>query len=436
MDKEPVTMVLVGAGNRGRGIFGQYALDMPHRAKFVAVAEPDDVKRHEFGDVHGIPPEHRFPHFEPLFAQHGKMAEAAIIATLEDERLAPAMAAMKVGCHILIEKPLGTRLDDVLRITDAAARYDKLFMVCHQLRYTPIYSAVKSLIDSGRFGHVICVQHSEQLHFSHMAHSFVRGFWNSSSLTPMILAKSCHDMDMLRWLIDSKPIKVSSFGSLMHFRAENAPIGAPERCLDGCPAEHDCPYSVRKLYIDEDTDPAYYRQMGVFQTRDELMALLATNRFGRCVYRHDNDVVDHQVVQILFENGVTADFMMSGHNAVERRMTKISLDRGEIEADIGKNIIRAHTFEPRSESVITPHVVGGTHHGGDRAIMDAFTEAIKSGETDPVLTSVKMSLDGHVTAFAAEESRRTEQVVDLAEFESRIRAFIGDSQQNAKYSRD
>ena len=138
MDKEPVTMVLVGAGNRGRGIFGQYALDMPHRAKFVAVAEPDDVKRHEFGDVHGIPPEHRFPHFEPLFAQHGKMAEAAIIATLEDERLAPAMAAMKVGCHILIEKPLGTRLDDVLRITDAAARYDKLFMVCHQLRYKAI----------------------------------------------------------------------------------------------------------------------------------------------------------------------------------------------------------------------------------------------------------------------------------------------------------
>ena len=420
---KPVRMALIGAGNRGRGIFGAYAKQMPHRAVFVAVVEPEETRRRDFAKEHNIPESAQFRNVGELFAKAGLDFEAVVIATVEDQRMEPVIQALGRGCHVLVEKPLGCNAAEVVAITDAAKKSDRVFAVCHQMRYVAAYATMKELIDSGRYGEIVAMQLSENLSYHHHAHSFVRGFFNSSRLTPMILAKCCHDMDIMCHLTGRRPVRVSSFGSLTWFKPENAPQGAPAFCLEGCPAAGRCPYHVLKLYFNEDTDPAYIRQMGVVKSKDELLELLKTNRFGRCVYRCGNDVVDHQAVNIEFDGGLTVSFNMVGHNAVERRIVKISLTNGEIDFDTSGDTVTAYTFEPLREERIKP---SGTHGGGDRRIMDGFVDAIQSNGKIPMLTSVEMSLDSHLLAFAAEQSRRDDgKVIDLKTFEANVRTPAG-----------
>ena len=422
----PIRMALIGAGNRGRGIFGAYAKQMPHRAVFVAVAEPDEARRAAFAQEHGISESACSHSASDLFAVQGLEFEAVVIATVEDQRLEPVLQALGRNLHVLVEKPLGRTAAEVVAITDAAKKSDRIFAVCHQLRYVTPYATMKELIDSGRYGEVIAMQLSENLSYHHHAHSFVRGFFNSSSLTPMIVAKCCHDMDIMCYMSGQRPVRVSSFGSLTWFKPEHAPKGAPDFCLSGCPAAAQCPYHVMKLYFNDDTDPAYIRQMGIVNGKQELLGLLKTNRFGRCVYRCGNDVVDHQAVNIEFEGGLTASFNMVGHNAVERRITKISLTNGEIVYDTSRDTVTAYTFEPLREECFKPKGMGGTHGGGDRRIMDGFVDAIQSNGNIPMLTSVEMSLDSHLLAFAAEQSRRDDgKVIELKTFEETIRSFHG-----------
>lgn len=418
--QKPVSLALIGAGNRGRGIFGQYALDMPHRARFTAVVEPDPVKRKAFAQAHQIPSERCFAGYTKFFSSRKRRAEALVIATLEDERVKPFVQAVDQGYPVLMEKPLGRNAREVLRVIEAAGRSKHVVMICHQLRYTPAYRTIKRLLDSGRYGEMVAIQHSENVSYEHMAHSFVRGLLNNDRLSPMILSKSCHDMDILCHLTGRRPLRVHSFGGLKYFRRENAPAGAPAYCLDGCPASQKCPYDVLKLYFQPDTDKAYLRQMGVIHSRRQLLTLLKTNRFGRCVFRCDNNVVDHQTTQIDFEGGITASFSMLGHNYHERRMTKISLTNGEIEFDWAQaQVIKSYTFEPREEHVHRPTGGEGSHGGGDKIIMDAFVDAVRAGDSHSVLTPIGTALDSHMLCFAAEESRLTGHVIDLREFEKK-----------------
>ena len=421
---QAVKLALIGAGNRGSGVFGCYALEMPHRARFTAVVEPDASKRNAFALAHRIDADRCFASAEEFFANPLSQIDGVVIATLEDHRFDLVSRSMDQGWHILVEKPLCTNPEDLIRIYDATKDYPNILIVCHQMRLTPVYRTVKSLIDSGAYGEIVCIQHSENLSWHHMAHSFVRGFFQNDRLTPMLLAKSCHDLDLLVHLTGRKACRVSSFGSLNYFRKENAPEGAPEYCLDGCPHAESCPYDVQKIYFEGDTDPAYIRQMGVVQDKDHLRELLRKNQFGKCVFKSDNNVVDNQVVQIEFERGLHASFTMCGHNAFERRMTKISMTNGEIEFTGLDTRIRATRFEPRIEEVIDVHAKG-THGGGDRAIMDNFTSAILSGDQSIRVTPIRDSREGHLLVFAAEEARARGTVVDVRNYEQDIRGKAG-----------
>jgi len=418
-----VKLALIGAGNRGRGIFGQYALDMPHRCKFIAVVEPDKDKREFFAARHGIPPENVFTDLENLKAKIPHGIDGAVIATQEDQRLDPIQFAMEQNWHILVEKPLCTNPQDMIKLYDATKDYAKIIIVCHQMRLTPVFKTIKSLIDSGKYGEVVTIHHSECLCYSHMAHSFVRGFLNNSRLTTMLLSKSCHDLDIISYLLNRKAEKICSFGALNYFTKANCPENAPKFCLQGCPHSQSCPYSVLKLYFNDDTDQAYLRQMGVVRDKDHLRELLSSNRFGKCVFQSDNDVVDNQTVQILFEGGVTVGFAMCGHNGVERRITKISMTNGEIECDFSDGLIKVWSFEPLQKDTIEL-AIKGTHGGGDRAIMDNFIDAIESGDKSGLLTPIQDSLQGHMMVFAAEESRKTGMVIDLDEYITSIRSKI------------
>ena len=417
-----VKLALIGAGNRGQGIFGQYALDMPHRVKFTAVVEPDRAKRELFAANHKVPPDRAFADYEDFFKADLRDIDGVVIATLEDHRIPPVLKSMGKGYHILVEKPLCTNAADLIRLYDATKDYSGIVIVCHQMRLTPLYRTIKDLVDSGRYGDIVCIQHSENLAYSHMAHSFVRGFFNSARLTPMLLAKACHDLDMLSYIVGKKAQKIASFGSLKYFRKENSPPGAPKFCLEGCPHYHACPYHVLKLYFEPDTDLAYLRQMGVIRDKAHLRDLLMQNRFGRCVFQTDNDVVDNQTVQIEFEDDVHVSFTMCGHNGVERRMTKISMTNGEIDYDGISGLIKAYSFEPLREETIKVNA-SGTHSGGDRAIMDNFVDAIESGDKSILFTPIKDSLEGHLMVFAAEESRKSAAVIDMRTYEGKVRGI-------------
>ncbi len=420
-----VNLGLIGAGNRGRGIFGQYAVEMPHRAQFTMVVEPDAAKRNEFATKHAIAPERCFETLAQMEKASLNDIDGVVIATLEDQRLEPIKAAMQRNWHILVEKPLCTNAHELIELYDACIDYKQILIVCHQMRLTPIYKTIKRLVDSGRYGTITCIQHSENLSYSHMAHSFVRGFFNNSRLTPMLLAKSCHDMDILTYISGQNINKVSSFGSLKYFRKENCPQGAPEFCLEGCPHSKECPYDVMKLYFEDDTDQAYLRQMGVVRDKAHLRELLLQNRFGRCVFQSDNDVVDNQVVSVEMADGTTASFTMCGNNGVERRMMKISMTNGEIEysGGTGDPKIKVWSFEPNYYEEVRVKV-SGTHGGGDRAIMENFCDAIVSGDRSILLTPLKKSLEGHLLVFAAEESRKNSQVVKIREFENKVRSEL------------
>ncbi len=416
-------LVLFGAGNRGAGIFGQYAKDMPHRCRFIAVVEPDHSKRNHFAALHGIPEDCCFDNSNAFFDANVKDVDGIIIATLENERYDPIVLSMAKGYHILVEKPLCTNAEELIRLYDACDSYEKIIIVCHQMRLSPNYRKVKELIDSGRYGEIVCLQHSENLSYDHMAHSFVRGPFNKSSLTPMLLAKSCHDMDIMTHWLGLKAVRVSSFGSLSYFTKENCPEGAPEFCLQGCPASAYCPYDVLKIYFEKNVDPAYLRHMGVVKDKDHLRELLQTNRFGRCVFQTDNDVVDHQTVQIEYEHGVLASFTMCGHNGLERRISKFSMTNGEIECDMSKDAITARSFEPlRTENYEIEAL--GTHGGGDLAIMDNFMDAIDTGDRSKLLTPISDSFEGHLLVFAAEEAREKGQVINVRDYEAAVRKRV------------
>jgi len=421
-----INLALIGAGNRGSGVFGGYALANPHRARFVAVVEPDQEKCRAFATAHGIGADRCFSSADAFFEKPPKDIQGVVIATLEDHRFDLLQQSMAHNWAILVEKPLCTNVEDLIRIYDATKDYQNILIVCHQMRLTPIYRTIKDLIDSGDYGEIVCIQHSENLSWHHMAHSFVRGLWNNDRLTPMLLAKACHDLDLLAHLSGRRAEKVASLGSLNYFRAEKCPPGAPDYCLDGCPHAETCPYHVDKLYFNEDTDPAMIRQMGVVTTKNQLRDLLTRNAFGRCVFKCDNNVVDNQVVQLQLEGGVNVSFTMCGHNGSERRMTKISLTNGEIEFTGLTNEIRTTRFEPHLDETIRVHS-HGTHGGGDLAIMDNFVDAIGRGDTSRLLTRIQDSLEGHLLVFAAETARRENRVIDVRAYEEEVRTNLADN---------
>ena len=422
MSSDAVRFALIGAGNRGQGAFGEYALKAPERARFVAVVEPDAPRRDFFGQSHGIPPERRHADLAGFLRAANPDVEACVVATLENARLEPVREALARRWHVLTEKPLGTTPGEFLALYDAAAAVKGVAVaVCHQLRLVPGYALLKRLVDSGDYGRIMAVQHSENVSYKHMAHSFVRGSYNNDAMSPMLLQKCCHDLDMLAWLVGKPAARAASFGSLKYFRPENAPAGAPARCADGCPAG-DCPYNAEKLYLDPDVDPAYLRVMGVFDgNRDRLGGILRAGPFGRCVFRCANNVVDSQSVAIQFADGVDLSFMLCAHNGVERRITKISLTNGELHYDRRKPAIRAWRFSPQVSERIAFPVPSGGHGGGDRLIMDNFTEAIRSGDHSRLITPIASSLEGHLLVFAAEAARANGRVVDVREFEKECR---------------
>lgn len=408
---KPITAVVLGAGSRG-SIYAGYAKDHPEELRIVAIAEPRRDRLDALAEDVNVPEEYRFACWEKLLSQP-KLADCAFICTLDDDHIAPALKAMELGYHILLEKPMSNKEAECRVIVETARKTGRTLAVCHVLRYTPFYMTLKALVDAGEVGQVTTINQIENVGYWHQAHSFVRGNWrNSQETSPMLLQKSCHDMDIILWLMGSRCTQVQSFGSLGHFTPENAPEGAAKRCLDGCPHMETCPYSAPKLYMDMERAGWPVDVITTDMSLEGRRKALEEGPYGRCVYHCDNDVVDRQVVNLEFLNGSVATFTMTGLSADFFRELKIFGTEGQIRANMGTKEIILHRFgeEPRTVPVDMGLEASG-HGGGDYGIMADFLRILREGGESR--SSAEASLQSHLICFAAERSRKEHTVVEL-----------------------
>lgn len=403
----PVTLVLVGAGNRGASVYGDYALRHPREARVVALADPDTAKRERVAAAHGVPAERAYRDWSALLAA-GRLADAAVIATPDALHPAAVKAALAAGYEVLLEKPIAPDLAGVLDVVAAARDARGSVTVSHVLRYTSFFQALKSLIDGGRIGHLTHIQHTENIGYWHYAHSYVRGNWRrESDASPMILAKACHDLDLIRWLVGKPCERLSSFGELSHFRTDNAPVGSTERCLDGCAVERECPYSAPRIYLERFGGAPGWPNEVLTEAPDEhsVRRALETGPYGRCVYRCDNDAIDNQTVALRFEGGVSASLTVSAFTERNTRTVHVMGSHGEIRGDLELGELEVKDFATgRTEMVRT--VAGSGHVDGDDALMRDFLERTRGGEGGVGLTDLGVSVESHLMAFAAERARR------------------------------
>jgi len=407
--------VIMGAGDRGMYAYGRYSWENPEKLSIKAVAEPDPVKLKMMGDRLGIDEKFRFSTWEDLLNE-GKIADGAIIAMMDDLHVEPSVKAMELGYDILLEKPMDRTLKGSMEIYEASRKYDKKVMVAHVLRYTDFYRKLREVMHSGIIGTVKGIEHKENIGYYHMGHSFVRGNWRNSEMSsPIILAKSCHDMDLLYWLTGKKCLSLSSYGRLSHFNKENKPLNSSDRCLT-CAIENECPYSAKKLYL-TDNDGWPVSVITTDLSEEGRIKALTEGPYGRCVYDCDNDVMDHQVVSMEFEDDVFATFTLSAFTAENTRTTVIFGTKGELRAHLGKKEIELAEFGKEPRKIDIEAIFTGGHSGGDYGIMESFTAMIGDDNYSDDFTSAGASLESHLMCFAAEESRKNDgEKIDMQKY--------------------
>lgn len=420
MSDSPVTVLIVGAGARGE-IYARYALEHPERMQVVAVAEPRRAYRRLLAERHAIPPERVWHDWRDALAQ-GRVADAVFICTPDNEHTAPALEFARQGYDMLLEKPLSPQEDDCREIVRVAQANGILFAVAHVLRYTCYTQTLKALLADRAIGELISLQHLEPVGWWHQAHSFVRGNWrNTNEAAFMLLAKSCHDIDWIQYVMDAPCEAVSSFGNLSHFTPENEPAGAAARCTE-CAMETEaaCPYSALKIYTGEPPfcTPGFLSVLTPDPTTENILNALKTGPYGHCVYRCDNNVVDHQVVNMLFAGGKTASFTMTAFTPMAERQTRLFGSHGCIEGD--GRFLRVRCFATNQETVYdtqadAPPTQLAGHSGGDLALVARFIDAVSQRSPGYILSGPQATLESHRVVFAAERSRRQGQTIHLSQ---------------------
>ncbi|MGI6356429.1 MAG: Gfo/Idh/MocA family oxidoreductase [Lentisphaerae bacterium] len=412
-------LVIAGCGSRGRG-YARFAEEYPERAQIVAIAEPRDYYRDLIGDRYGVPAERRYRCWTELAAQPC-LGDAALVCTQDDMHEEPAIAFMQKGYHLLLEKPMAPTEAACRNIVAAARESGVIFAVCHVLRYTVLTRKVKELIQAGAIGDIVSLQRLEGVGHWHQAHSFVRGNWrNEKESSFMLLAKSCHDVDWIRYVMNERCLRVQSFGSLHLFRRENQPAGAADRCTE-CPAavESQCPYSALKIYIRDRVRQGRTHWPVDVLTADVseagVMKALREGPYGRCVYACDNDVVDNQVVNFEFTGRRTASLTMTAFQENGRK-TRIFGTRGTLEIS-GDTIVlddfltgKKTTFDTKT---MNDNSILSGHGGGDAGLMESFMRALETGDASCVLSGAEETLESHLMVFAAERSRREQTVEEI-----------------------
>ncbi len=424
-----VTAVVVGAGLRGAEVFGRFALAHPERLKVVALAEPDAVRAKAMAEAHGLSANEVHADWQPLF-EAAPRADVAIIATGDTEHVEPALRAIACGYDVLLEKPIAPDPVDCVRVVTAAERAGRRLQIGHVLRYTPFYERIHALVSEGAIGRLLHLELKEHVAAWHFTHSYVRGkFRNRAMAAPVLLAKSCHDLDLMVWLAGESPARVASFGGRDAFREEHAPEGAPERCTEGCPVQESCPYDAERFYLGPDDALARafpFRDVSPDPARAARRRALETGRYGRCVYRTDNDQPDHQHVAVEFPSGVTGSFTVQGLASQEERTIRLTGTTGELRGALHAGEIEISRPGVLGSERIDPGSRGSMmgHYGGDDGLIEHFTRVVAEG--GDLRASGRSALEGHLLGFAAEEARLDGETIELDEWRAACERSAGE----------
>ncbi|MBO4263798.1 MAG: Gfo/Idh/MocA family oxidoreductase [Bacteroidales bacterium] len=407
-----VSVIIIGAGNRGN-VYADFARKFPEQVKVVGVSDILEHRKLRMAGQHNIPEENRFGDWSEVFTRP-KFADAVVISTPDNLHYKPCMKALAMGYDVLLEKPVAQTAQECKALGAQARKYGRILAVCHVLRYAPYFLALRETVRSGAIGKLVSLQHLEPIEYAHMAHSYVRGNWRSSKeTTPIILAKSCHDLDIMRWIVDAPCKTISADGSLMLFKPENAPAGATRKCTDGCPHESTCPYSALDIYTRRK------QHLGVFDLDGNRDAKFIEQRlhtppydsYARCVYYCDNDQPDHYVTEMVFEGGVTASFSMEAFTPWGGRRTRLMGTKGYIEGNGSQFTLRE--FRTGKKAVWDKKVSdiaeyrGAGHGGGDHALVRDFIEAVAAQDASRLSSTIDVSIESHLMGFAAERSRKS-----------------------------
>ncbi len=416
MSGTPVRLAAFGLGNRTTKYLN-YLLDHPNEGKLVAAVEPNFERLSQIKSLFGLSSEECFNSAEAFFAEK-RDVDAVIIGTPDKTHYEIAMNSIRRGYHCLLEKPIATTAKECMDVALAAKKAGVLVCVCYVLRYHPFYRKIKAVLDSGELGPVISASHIENVGLERMTHSYVRGiFSNSSKSTPLILEKCCHDIDLLIWLMNKHIAKVSSFGSLGWFKAENAPEGSSDRCVD-CKIESECPFSAVELYQRRREWVSNF-VVPNGETLDEVVAKeLKSGRYGRCVYHCDNDVVDHQTVGLEMSGGVTIGMSIETLTRHDDRATKINCAFGEVFAG-GDSVTVTHFSHSKEDIYNFTETLNMPLHGNaDLKIIEDFLKGVKDPEHHELISPIEEALESHLVCFQIEESRQTGRTIDCLSWRS------------------
>jgi len=412
-----VDFIVVGAGQRGYG-YSTYLKRHPDAGRAVAVCEPRDEWRARFAHDFDVPAERCFRDWRELLDQP-RLAEAAFICTVENLHCEIAIALAAKGYHLLLEKPMAPTQQECVEIYAASRRHGIILCVCHVLRYVSYIQALKQRVAAGLIGKLRHLQATELVGPWHFTHSFVRGnYRREDQASTFLLAKCCHDMDLINHFMSARCTRVSSFGNLSYFKRASQPAGAADRCLD-CPSEIEsvCPYSAVKIYLRDRAnhlDRWPVNMLTLDATPAGVTKALREGPYGRCVYASDNDVVDHQVVNLEFADGTTAGFITTAF-ATGSRDYFLMGDKGTLR--LNDHGIAHHDFLTGKDTAIPLYAPGmdptSGHGGGDEGVVNAFFTAVREADSTAVVTGPELSLESHLIVFAAERSRRNGRTEDV-----------------------
>ena len=428
MDKQIISMSILGVGARGGEAYGRYIHECKDKFKIISLCEPNEYRLKKYGEAFEVAEENRFLSEEEFFEK--KRSDVLLIATLDRLHVRQAVKALDLGYDLVLEKPISDDVDELRMLVEKAKANGKMVMVCHVLRYTAMIRKVKKLLDEGAIGRLISMDQTENVCFWHQAHSFVRGNWrNREETTPMIMQKCCHDLDLIQYFIGARCNSVASMGSLAYFKSENKPEGSADRCID-CKLRSSCKYSAYTIYL-EDWKKGGCKETFPFNlitdvlpiTEEAIITSLKESKYGRCVFACDNNVVDNQTVIMQFENGVTATLKMEGFTARGGRDFRFFGTEGELELyEIeDKMVLRRYMEEPIvwKISELVDELGGqgaGGHGGGDHRMFDSLYNIYFNDKLN-ASSAIEHSVESHYMALAAEKSRLNGgKLVELSDY--------------------
>lgn len=406
--------------------YAKYAQEHPEEIQIVGIAELDEFRRNTVRDMFNIPENHVFESAAAL-AQAPKFADAVINGTMDEQHVETAIPLLEKGYDMLLEKPFAVNEDELDALMKTVNEHNNKVMICHVLRYNKVYLTVKNLIVEGKIGDVINIQTVEDVSYHHLSTSFVRGKWGNTKNchTSMLLAKCCHDLDIMAWLMgEDKPVSVSSVGTRFQFREENAPKNAGTRCLADCPLVDTCRYSAKRLYLDHPNNWEVYVWRDIEHiekpTYEDYKNSLLKSDYGKCIYKCGNDVVDHQSVLVKFKSGATGTHNLTGGCAESVRTLRVIGTKGEIYAEMENKFVTLKVINPTpttyfdEETFDLSYVSDEGHGGGDTGLMADFVKFIKGEEPSVSCTSIHNSVAGHKIIFRADKSNENGgQVISL-----------------------